>query len=164
MTDTSKPRCFFFGCWNEPGHYLFYPGGATVPYTAEDRISWFKKPLFPGQLIAERAHLDGTLAPRRSHEGKLVWCALRPGRAVEYYSVECPQGQYLVHHLPNGFTAMSWWDRCQGDQRGACNSTVLLEGQHHEAEMLAALHEHFPHVVENLQKAGVVLTAAKETA
>ena len=26
---------------------------------------------------------------------------------------ECPQGQFLLHHLPNGFTAIAWWDRTQ---------------------------------------------------
>lgn len=70
-------------------------------------------------------------------------------------------GQSLLHHLDTGFTAIQWWDRCQGDTRGACNSTVLLEGKHTAEEMLAALREHFPHVLANLEKAGVKLVEVK---
>jgi hypothetical protein len=78
------------------------------------------------------------------------------------YSGECPQGQFLRHVLPNGFTAIQWWDRCQGDGRGACNSTVLLEGTHTTPEMLEALYAHFPHVAENLKRAGVQLVEVHE--
>jgi hypothetical protein len=76
---------------------------------------------------------------------------------IGYDSGELPQGQFLRHDLDTGFTAIQWWDRCQGDDRGACNSTILLEGKHASAEMLAALADHFPHVLENLRKAGVEL-------
>jgi hypothetical protein len=76
---------------------------------------------------------------------------------IDYDSSEYPQGQFLVHHLDSGYTAMAWWDRCQGDTRGACNSTILLEGRHTAEEMLAALQKHFPHVLANLEKHGVKL-------
>jgi len=74
--------------------------------------------------------------------------------SIGYRAQECPQGQFLLHVLDNGFTAIQWWDRCQGDTRGACNSTVLLEGQHTAEEVLAAAREHFPHVLENLERGG----------
>lgn len=77
---------------------------------------------------------------------------------LDYDSSELPQGRYLLHHLANGFTAIQWWDRCQGDSRMGCNSTILLEGKRDNNEMLAALLKYFPHVAENLTKAGITLT------
>lgn len=73
----------------------------------------------------------------------------------EYDSEEFPQGEFLLHHLDNGYTAIQWWDRCQGDTRSGCNSTVLVKGVHTAAEMLEALRQHFPHVVANLERAGI---------
>lgn len=96
-------------------------------------------------------------APQLSRSGKIVFGDTRNHRDWERYNAsECPQGQFLRHTF-HGYTLLQWWDRCQGDKRGACNSTVLLEGEHSTEEMLAALKEHFPHVLANLEKAGVQL-------
>ena len=57
---------------------------------------------------------------------------------------------------------MQWWDGNQGDTRSNCNSTILVKGEHTAEEMLAALHEHFPHVAQNLEKAGVKLVDVTE--
>jgi hypothetical protein len=89
------------------------------------------------------------MAPEWEDDRKLGW-ELRD-------SGECPQGQFLLHHGVHGYTLIQWWDRCQGDTRGACNSSILLEGDHTSEEMLAALREHFPHVLANLERAGVAL-------
>lgn len=141
-------RCFFFGCWNEAGHYLWAPRAGNGPRDLE--------------YYGNRVHLDGTLAPRRDRRtGELCWSGngitVDERRRIEFSSDEYPQGQFLRHELSNGFTAIQWWDRCQGDRRGACNSTILLEGKRTSDEMLAALKEHFPHVLANLEKAGVQL-------
>ncbi|KKM96316.1 hypothetical protein LCGC14_1179310 [marine sediment metagenome] len=154
MTD-DKSICFYFGCWNRPGHYLHRPGGASCrDYQEEQRLTHFGK----GD---HRHHLDGTLAPRKSNRtGKLCWIGQDDkddSDHIRYRSEEYPEGQFLIHHLDNGFTAMQWWDRNQGDTRGACNSTILLKGEHAGGDMLMALHEHFPHVAENLKKAGIAL-------
>jgi len=149
VTD-DKPICFYFGCWNCAGHYSFAPGGQSV--TRGERIEYYGK----GD---HRHHLDGSLAPRKlNRTGKLCWNGqdVKDGH-IRYDSEEYPQGQFLIHHLDNGFTAMQWWDRTQGDTRGACNSTILLKGEHAGGDMLMALHEHFPHVAENLKKAGIAL-------
>lgn len=141
---------YFFGCWNESGHFLFAPGGQR-PYREEDAIVYYGK----------RLHLDGTLAPRRDTRqwretyGKLCWNG--QDEQIRCYSEEYPQGMFLRHVLDNGYTAIQWWDRCQGDTRGACNSTVLMKGEHASAEMLEALALYFPHVLENLKQAGVQL-------
>lgn len=146
-------RALFFGCWNRPGHFLWAPGGHGVRGDT-DRVE-----LYDGQ-----SHLDGNLAPRKMkahHGGALCWAgqgATQKERdRIRYDSDECPEGQFLRHALPNGFTALQWWDRRQGDRRGACNSTVLLEGDHPTVVMLAALREHFPHVIANLNRAGIAL-------
>jgi len=151
-------RCFYFGCWNQSGHYLFAPGGHEPPYADRERVVYYSES--DGELL----HLDGTLAPRRlgaRFGGGLWWqgkSATRRERDIwGMGSGEYRQGQFLRHELDNGFTAISWWDRTQGDKRGACNSTILLEGVHTTEEMLAALTKHFPHVLENLKRAGVEL-------
>jgi hypothetical protein len=145
----SSPRCFYFGCWNRPGHYLHAPGG---------HVSWQEQVT----LFGNGFHLDGTLAPRKNSAGQVFWVALAKDddnnrERFRYAGSECPQGQFLCHVLDNGFTAIQWWDRCQGDTRGACNSTILLEGEHTAEEMIAALEEHFPHVLANLKRGGVEL-------
>lgn len=152
---SASPRVFYFGCWKQPGHYLFAPGGASVRHPLCDRIE-----LYGG----ERIHLDGSLAPRRLRPyfgGGMTFSGSGKTRELRdrigYNSEEFPQGQFMRHVLDNGFTAIQWWDRQQGDSRGACNSTILMEGEHTTEEMLAAAREHFPHVLERLEKAGIPL-------
>lgn len=153
MTRPTMPvsRCFFFGCWNEAGHYLYAPGGRTFWNDTLDHVG--------------TCHIDGTLAPRMTPANQIVWVAQAAARAerqrLQYESEEMEQGQFLLHVLPNGFTAIQWWDRCQGDRRGGCNSTILLAGIHTAGEMIAAAREHFPHVLDNLARHGVELVEVK---
>ena len=145
---------FFFGCWNEAGHFLF-DRNRRVRYSEEDAITIYE---FDG----ERRHIDGTLAPMRTSYAKgIVFGGMRSLRdrrvAMHHDAGELPDGKFLRHELSNGYTAISWWDRSQGDKRPGCNSTVLMYGSHTSEEMLAALRENFPHIVENLEKHGVKL-------
>lgn len=150
-------RILFFGCWNQAEHFMWSPGGGSSRHT--DAIEYF----------GDRIHLDGTLAPRKwksSYYGVgLCWQAQgetqEKRQRIGYNSEEYPEGQFLRHVLSNGFTAIQWWDRHQGDSRGACNSTVLVEGDRTTEEMLAALAEHFPHVLGNLTRAGISLVEVK---
>lgn len=162
----TTPRCFYFGCWNEAGHYLFAPGGLSLHSKEDGQIQYYGP---------DRRHLDGSLAPRVIQPNaptspyevfgrvpgetfRLCWLGCAPREAnLEYKSGERPQGQFLRHELDSGFSCLQWWDRCQGDTRGACNSTILLEGRHTTWELLAALRDHFPHVLANLDKHGVEL-------
>jgi hypothetical protein len=153
-------RFYYFGCWNEAGHYMFAPDGRPVPYA--ERFEHYGD---------QHINIDGTLAPRRHKRGHIVWTGQARDRAelhrLEYDSEECPEGQFLRHTLDfhdhsklnkrTTFTVLQWWDRNQGDRRGACNSSILVDGEHTTAQMLDALAEHFPHVLANLQKAGVQL-------
>lgn len=151
-------KCFYFGCLKSDGHFLYAPDGRTFWNDLLDHVG--------------EVHIDGTLAPRKvrigsklyyslEHSSQPVWQAMGESREdrdrLSHDSSECPQGQYLLHVLANGFTAIQWWDRCQGDRRGASNSTILLSGVHTAKEMLAAGKEHFPEVFERLEKAGVKL-------
>lgn len=143
-------NCLYFGVHQRAGHVLH--GGSS----GFDRSVTTYGP--------ERQHIDGALAPRRDRAGEIFFAGAeqrhseRENSSSEY---ECPQGQYLLHHLPNGYSAVQWWDRNQGDGRGACNSTILLRGVHDAATVLAAGREKFPHVFENLKKAGVELVEVK---
>lgn len=145
-------ECLFFGCWNRPGHHLVGPGGAR--HGLENDFAWVLE-----------CDLDGYFAPKRKRSGALAWGHAKNNAQTYDYelanAVEYPQGQFL-RHVHKGFTLIQWWDRCQGDGRGACNSTVLLEGEHTTEEMLAALAEHFPHVLANLKRAGVELVEVQK--
>ncbi len=134
-------RVLFFGCWNEAGHHLVQPGGRQVTWlSAEERY----------RLSRE---LDGAFAPQRTRNGR-IFCA--HGASAQ----ECPQGQF-ARHQHAGYSLIAWWDRCQGDTRFNSSSTVLLEGEHTSEELLAALAEHFPSVLENLRRNGVELVEVK---
>lgn len=95
-----------------------------------------------------------------------------PNGAMEitYDTIELDQGLYLVHHsVPDRamrtgrggqmWTVMSWWDRCQGDTRGACNSSLVVPEQHslNGDEMIMLLQNTFPQAVINLKNHGVTL-------
>jgi len=153
-----RNRVFFFGCWNQAGHFSWAPGGEYV--RRADAIEHYG---------GDRIHLDGTLAPRKMktyYGGGLCWqgqgATQDKRNRIGYDSEEYPQGQFLRHDLDNGFTAIQWWDRCQGDTRSACNSTLLLEGKHTSEEMLAALKEHFPHIIKNLEQNGISLVEVQK--
>ena len=139
-----EPRCLYFGCWNTSGHYLVGPGGRRAD-------------LPDNECYALSDGLDGRFAPQRKRNGPIIWGDTSNPRDWDRYNAdECPQGQFLRHRFGK-WSLLQWWDRCQGDTRGACNSTILLEGEHTSEEMLTALAQHFPHVLTNLVKTGVKL-------
>lgn len=141
------PLCLYFGCWNEPGHYLVAPGGG--------------RPLLPNdELYLLQRELDGAFAPRRGVNVNLFWEHQRSvHKQLEWElrsSEEYPQGRFL-RHRHGKWTLIQWWDRCQGDTRGGSSSTILLQGEHDTPRMLEALSAHFPEVLDNLTRAGIQL-------
>lgn len=118
---------YFFGNLNDDGHFLYRDG------------SNFRTRATAVERYGAGKHIDGTLAPTQGH------------------GAEAPQGVYAIHRLDNGYTAMAWWDRTHGDTRGGCNSVVLMWGDRTADEMIAALHTHWPKVVEEMTAAGIVL-------
>ncbi len=163
----SGERCFFFGCAERSGRNMF--GSKMQPPTTfeeRNRASYYGG--------TEYISVDSTLAPRRVRAGCVEVLAATKRQAVDLFWIgmgvspgarylittetdECPEGQFLLHHLDNGFTAIAWWDRSQGDEREGGNSVLLLEGKHTAAEMIAALREHFPNAVIHLNDAEVEL-------
>lgn len=145
--------CLYFGCYREPGHYLFASGWQSLGPRGDAVVRFLSN--------GESIHIDGSLAPLLSPSGRICWSAqggtMQERERISCRSEEAPQGQFLRHELPNGYTAIQWWDRQQGDTRGGSNSTILLAGQHDTAAMLAALDQHFPRVRANLERGGVAL-------
>lgn len=80
-------------------------------------------------------------------------------RRLRDYGAECPQGAFLIHRY-RGHTLMAWWDRNQGDTRGACNSVFIVEGGHTAGTMLALWPQCFPLQAANLDRAGMQLREA----
>ncbi len=144
----TSPLCLFFGCWGRPGHHLVGPGGSRVVGQSD----------LPNSEAYDLCNaLDSGFAPRRTSSGLIVFGLATFGMGWEIRTAEeLPQGQFL-RHRHGRWTLLQWWDRCQGDTRGACNSTVLLEGDRTTGECLAALRTSFPEVVANLDRHGVEL-------
>ena len=147
---SDSPRSYFYGCWNGPGHFMFRGNTSRDPQE-ENRLHYFD----------DYVHLDSNLAPRHHPRMGLIWCGQFKTREerqrMQYASEEYPQGKFMRHYLSTGFTALQWWDRCQGDSRGNCNSTILLEGRREVSQVLGALEKYFPHVIRNLDSHGVKL-------
>lgn len=153
--------CYYLGCWNDAGHFLHAPGGSRAGAPRDLERYNHQRIHVDGSLAPRRMGRDWRLPPLRLPEGALCWIGQGETpddwQAIRSRSGEYPQGQFLLHFLDTGYTAAQWWDRCQGDTRGGCNSTILLEGQHTADEVLAGLREHFPHVLANLERHGVQL-------
>lgn len=111
-----RPRMFYFGPWDQAGHYLFHEGGGGV-YRDEERGT------LPWHEYSPDGGIDCVLQPGCYRDRGGHW---RHGREVE--------GEALLHHK-NGWTALSFWDRSV-DERGGCNSTYFAEGIFTFAEMV----------------------------
>lgn len=89
----------YFGCWDQPGHYLHSPGGATVRHKERERLEvpWDDALMDTG-LLKNGKRAD-------SPDGRVWWTA---GGLTFWY-------------------AFFWWDRSV-DTRGACNSGFYVRG------------------------------------
>lgn len=145
---------YFFGCWNGAGHFLYLPGGVRA--SSYDPVCRYGP---------TKIHIDGMLAPRKLKDGTVVWVGMREDRHdrdwLERNSREYPQGHFLRHELDTGYSIIQWWDRCQGDTRGACNSSIIAKGRRSSLELVELATQHFPHVLENLQRHKVKLSEVK---
>jgi len=126
---------FFYGNLSGAGHFLYRAGSS-------DKLRDPSVECYGGGK-----HIDGTLAPR---------IAPPPGSGRTSVGAEAAQGVYTVVELDNGYTALAWWDRTHGDTRPGCNSIVLLPGKRTERELFDALLEHWPRVLEDMAKAGIL--------
>lgn len=151
----SKPRdqifndtpCYWHGCWLEAGHALFSKSGKC----ADDRLF-------------EHMWLDGGYAPKSVYERTFFVMqseSYEDRRSMAHRGRELPQGRFLRHVIQNNkheiHTLLAWWDRTQGDTRGACNSCYIVKGEHTTAAMLKWFPIHFPKQAERLTIAGIDL-------
>jgi hypothetical protein len=116
------PKMFYFGPWQQAGHYLVNEWGSGVYGERKGNFPWSE-----GQI-------DGRLQPHFPD------CAKKRG----YSYCGCgngPEGIALIHHK-SGWTALSFWDRSV-DPRGACNSNFFAEGTFTFDEMVAMAKHRF---------------------
>lgn len=119
----SKPRMFYFGPWNKPGHYFFDEHGYSVD---EDR-----KAEFPFGHRQGKVGVDGRLQPGCPD----------PSDRLQRRTRGEVEGEALLHHI-QGWTALCFWDRSV-DTRGACNSNYFAEGTFTFEEMVEMAKECF---------------------
>jgi len=129
------PHLFYFGPWDQPGHYLHDTSGRNL-WPDNDRIGPWR--------IGE---LDGGLCPNVSTEA--VW--KRTGPEVE--------GEAVLHHK-DGWTALAFWDRTV-DTRPACCSVYLADKILTFEEIVALAKANFAHRW-NKMKFQVTLLEARE--
>lgn len=105
------PKMYYFGPYNQAGHFFFGPRGSYVSRQETECIPW------------KDYEIDGKLQPG---------CFEERG----HWSVKGPEieGQALLW-TKNGWTAISFWDRSV-DTRGRCNSTFIAEGTFTFEEMV----------------------------
>jgi len=120
-------KAFYFGCVREPGHHFFGPDGEYRHFKEFAQSPW-------------RAYeLDAQLAPHFED------CIRKRSRFCKYCDCASgPEGIALLHHKA-GWTALSFWDRSV-DNRGASNSTFILEGDYDFNQALALARSLFPSI------------------
>lgn len=130
-------RVFYFGCWGEPGHYLFRPRGLAATREEGRSLPW--------------PHMDTTLAPGPRHP-----------RYGEVESKDQHQGHAALHRRC-GWTALAFWDRSL-DRRHNSNSVFVAEGTHSANDMLSLAREHFPEIMQRFTFAIRVVETHEEAA
>jgi hypothetical protein len=115
---------YYFGCWNEPGHYMHKPDGSTV------RMNEQVGPFGNGNM------LDGSFPPHIRKSGGTC------GERIEDESIS------VVAHV-HGWTVLAMWDRSV-DKRGACNAAFVMEGEHDHAAMWDSARRWYPTIVARL--------------
>lgn len=150
-------HALFFGYRRGSGHVLFLPDGRDAWEANKDARRLEYGPT--------GRHIDGSYAPRRGVAGAVRGTAVcwagqgttkEAHNRITYDSEEHAQGRFLRHAF-HEYTLISWWDRTQGDERGACNSNFYLLGDHTSDVMVKAFRAHFPRLAARLAAAGVEL-------
>jgi len=114
---------YYYGCWQQAGHFMHEPGGATVR-SAGPFGNW----------------IDGYFPPATSSRH----------HATDVNPYQDESLAALIH--TKGWTVLAMWDRSL-DTRYACNATFLIEGEHTTAEMWALARQHYPQIVARLKAA-----------
>ena len=125
--------CFYFGCWNQPGHYLHDKTGCNLRGVGPFR-----------DMFDPATTLDTRYAPGVS--------ALRA--AGRRFDIPANQDEHeTARYDVDGWTVLAMWDRSV-DTRGGCNAAFIAEGPHTDAEMWMLARRDFPRIVARLKVAG----------
>lgn len=119
-SEVKTVEAYFFGCWEQSGHF------------------WRSAP--PKNL--QYPEIEKRLGPDIHVRIDTGFC---PGvmKGEQYKrSRDEVEGEAALHRV-NGWTILSWWDRSV-DKRGACNSNVVVLGEHNYATMLEVVRAQFP--------------------
>lgn len=103
----TQPTMFYFGPWDEPGHYLFNERGESA-YRHEKSVPWTLGQMDGGNFLP---HTCGRL--ERGMRCGAGTCA--------------PYGKALIHHK-EGWTAIAFWDSSV-DKRSGCVSVYVAQGE-----------------------------------
>lgn len=118
MTATVQLRVFYYGCWQEPGHYLWLPGSGGQPKKAYDQGATERRLLGSYPHSSER--VVGEIPWGYGLDSGVVSRAVRDGRVVDLR-----QGRAVVEHR-DGWTALSFWDYSV-DSRPGSSSTFVFD-------------------------------------
>jgi len=110
------PIMFYFGPWDDSGHYLFSEDGASA-HREEDQLPW-------------TGAIDGVLQPG-CYLDRCRWQHRGPQN----------EGEALLHHK-DGWTALSFWDRSV-DKRMGSNSNYFVKGIFTFEEMVLMASDRF---------------------
>ena len=118
---------YYFGCWDEPGHYLHDPRGRVL---RREQVGPFD---VYGQMGLP---LDERFTPGPHPHG---------GSGLQDES-------FVALTYVRGWTVMAMWDRSV-DTRPGCNAAFIREGRLSEADMWALARQHYPRIVARLKAA-----------
>lgn len=117
---------YYFGCWLEPGHYLWHRGSRGYPYKVgrDDR-----------RLLGVSRNSRGGPTP-----GEIPWGYALDGGLLKGKDLE--EGEAVVERR-DGWTALSFWDRSV-DSRSGSSSTFVFDIDLEPEAALEAAREAFP--------------------
>lgn len=137
--EVSTVEVYYFGCWEQSGHYWRAPGGFKGGREIEAQL--------PEPLRGNG--MGGGMDSK--------WCpGSAPGAPHKKTRAEV-EGEAALHHV-DGWTILAWWDRSV-DHRGASNSNLVARGLHSWATMLEIGKAQFPSVMKR-QRVHMVLVVA----
>lgn len=127
-----EAECYYFGCIERAGHFLWRRQGRGRPATAHDVEDSI-------QFAVLAAPLDA------AGVGGLCWNSPKSKQdGYSRYERDETEGRALLTQR-NGWTAIAFWDRSV-DRRGACNSAFIVKGELTFAQVVRIARHRWPEV------------------
>lgn len=122
-------ECYFYGCIERAGHYLWRRGSGR-PAAAHDMEDSIRRAL--------AAPLDA------AGVGGLCWNSPKSKWGESSYDRDETEGRALLTQR-NGWTVVAFWDRSV-DRRGACNAAFIVKGELTFAQAVRVARHRWPEV------------------